>query len=139
MTEFLNAMVHPLNKPDKTRLADTAMHRACRVGHVPVVRSLMIKRARWDLQGGLNRMTAKEEAGELKRSNPTAHRQLMELMSEPMPPCPHGHRCVIVHVCTYALHICFSGVCVFRLVILLFSFSYIASALSESTCVALDL
>ena len=128
VAEFLNAMVHPLDKPNKLLTADTPMHKACRAGRVAVVRSLMVWGAGWDLPGGINRKTAWEEANDLKRRNRTVHRKLMELMSEPMPPCPNGYRCGSVCASRGGYYFCFNTLC-----------DWCKRALSVSTCVLASL
>ena len=115
VTRFLNKVVHPLRAPPthKGKRIDTAMHIACRKGHVAVVRSLMAGGARWDIIGA-GRSTAKEEShNELRMfptKNPTGHRKIAELLSKPLPPCPRGHRCG--SVCIYiSASVAFAHLC----------------------------
>ena len=97
--DFLNA------RDDDTwsNFPDTAMHIACRTGHVPLIRTLMAAGADWNLLGKSNQ-TAKQEADYLERGNPDqqhAHRQIMELLSESLPPATMGYRSDSVCVCAW--------------------------------------
>lgn len=125
VTSFLNKVVHPLRAPPthKGKRIDTAMHIACRKGHVAVVRSLMAEGARWDIIGA-GRSTAKEESrNELRMfptKNPTEHRKIAELLSKPLPPCPRGHRCgsvCITYLHRWRLYIyaCMCDFCIYML------------------------
>ena len=100
--EFLNAK----DSNTQANFPDTAMHIACWTGNVALIRTLMAAGARWDLPGK-SKQTAKQEADHLMRGSPDeqyARKQIMELLSESMPPVPLRYRlsasvCVCVCVC----------------------------------------
>ena len=100
--ELLNAK----DSHTQSNFPDTAMHIACRIGNVVLIRTLMAAGARWDLPGKTEQ-TAEQEAEPLERGNPDIHRKIMELLSYPMPPAPSGYRsaCVCVRVCVCAVRV----------------------------------
>lgn len=101
MDEVLNKMLEPQqHDPSDRRHLDTAMHLACRKGDVVIVRCLMAAGAHSDILGAA-RVTVEHEALQLEKSNPNAYqfRQIRELLAEPMPRCPPGHRSGPVEIC----------------------------------------